>query len=378
MTQPHAIATLGSVRTEIVPDPELAKKGREAARALGRELARKGVRIIVYSGDPDFIECDVVAGYVGAADANAERMIEVHYPADKEGKIRFEEEATHPRLFQRLPHPSDHWQASFYRSFAAIAGVVIIGGGRSALTSGHVALALGLPVIALADFKGGAERIWRALALEPAYKGSDEHTLMSRWKDDSAAPLVEGLVRRCSEAAQAKARETAELKRLRRADALSSGQLRWAAMAGAAFLLLIIALLWGLAFEVGTQRFTILFVAALLLAGLSGALVRRTWKGSPAGSLGAVALFGTVAGFVVGIGYSIPSFVGGAGGNVFFWNTIDAGARLQLIIAVLTAFFAGFGFDLFLRRSLDEAAERIDASFQSKSINQANGDKSDR
>jgi hypothetical protein len=46
-----------------VRHPSLAKA---AVEQVGRELATRGLDLAVYSGRPEFIECDVVRGYIAS------------------------------------------------------------------------------------------------------------------------------------------------------------------------------------------------------------------------------------------------------------------------------------------------------------------------
>ena len=65
------IAIVGNVSTH--PDAPAA------AEALGRELAKAGFRILVYSSGEGFLEGPIVRGYVGSKVA-ARRSVEVRYP----------------------------------------------------------------------------------------------------------------------------------------------------------------------------------------------------------------------------------------------------------------------------------------------------------
>lgn len=70
-----------------------------AARELGRELAKKGARLLVYGGP--FIEADVVSGFVEGKPPE-DRSILMWYTTDQEPPP-FAEEKTHPKLFERRP-----------------------------------------------------------------------------------------------------------------------------------------------------------------------------------------------------------------------------------------------------------------------------------
>ena len=63
------IAIVGSVnetRKDYNFPIQNAEQARIVARSLGKALAENDFRILVYSGDPKYIECDVVQGYIEA------------------------------------------------------------------------------------------------------------------------------------------------------------------------------------------------------------------------------------------------------------------------------------------------------------------------
>ena len=59
-------------------DPVTARK---AAEEIGRELAKAGCRILIYSTEPEFIESDVVQGYVSSKKGES-GSIQVRYPLE--------------------------------------------------------------------------------------------------------------------------------------------------------------------------------------------------------------------------------------------------------------------------------------------------------
>ena len=70
------IAIVGSARAGIVGSQEA--NARAACRELGQELAKAGLRIAVYSSDRDFIEADVVSGFLAAGKPRQHQSS--HYP----------------------------------------------------------------------------------------------------------------------------------------------------------------------------------------------------------------------------------------------------------------------------------------------------------
>src|SRR5215469_15235087 len=89
VTTSPIIAIVGNVKgNAVAPD---------AAEALGRELAKSGLRILVYSSGADFLEGRIVRGYVASRVA-ARRSIQVRYPLHGE-KPAFPQQATSSEVF---------------------------------------------------------------------------------------------------------------------------------------------------------------------------------------------------------------------------------------------------------------------------------------
>jgi hypothetical protein len=127
------IAVVGSADPQRTYDPELkdAEKTRRAAEELGHELAVAGCRIMVYSGDPKFIEAHIVRGYVASGKA-CDGSIEVRFP-DGSKAASFPEHQSHPSAFRFHPDTSRDWEVSFYRSLADADGVLGASQVRAAL-----------------------------------------------------------------------------------------------------------------------------------------------------------------------------------------------------------------------------------------------------
>ncbi len=180
-------------------DPAKAKK---AAEQLGAELARRGARLLVYGGP--FLETDVVSGFVAGKPAN-DRSILMWYSKDQE-PTPFPEERNNPNLFERRVQRGADWETAFYRSMARADGLVLIGGANATNICGQVAIGTRMPILALAEFGGGAARVWQTLSAGEDLPNRAEIDLMARpWDDErSAAECVNVLF------AQAKRRRAAE------------------------------------------------------------------------------------------------------------------------------------------------------------------------
>jgi hypothetical protein len=250
-------------------DPDRA---REAAAALGRELASRGLGIVVYSSDPKFIEADVVRGYVSAGAAQP-RSIQIRRPREADG-ADFAELESNNALFDPRPDSSRDWEVSFYRSLFEAGGVLLIGGGRSTLTAGLIALANRTPVVTLADFGGNAAKVWDVLDRSPsdALPDADEIARMGlQWSDELAAPLVDSLVRQRERRAEheASARKAASKDALRTIISLIFGLLLFLA----ALACIPLAGSW----SPGTEASLAVLIGAPVLAAAAGAIVRHAF-----------------------------------------------------------------------------------------------------
>lgn len=352
----YLIAVIGSVRQEISGSAEIEAQGRETARELGRALGDRGFRLIVYSSSDQFIEPHVVAGFADAAEGRS-RAVTVKFPSDKE--ISFAEQATYPGLFQLHPDHRDYWEASFYRSLAQVDGMLLIGGGRSTLAAGHIALNAKVPIAAIKGFGGEADRIWRLLPQEAEYADSDDVNAMASRAEGANQIVVDGLFDRCERIAASKARKAERIAALEaQAAALKAqSQMIWpAALAGVAFLA-VIGL--GVSVTLSDAQFSLLFIAALCVAGVLGSSVSMLWNFAQSRRPSAVLFFGGVAGLIVGLSYALPLIAGRDPKLPFLWDGTSSGAILQLILASVTAFLAGFAYDAFMARARVAAEEKM-------------------
>lgn len=250
-------------------NPELA---RRAAREIGLELATQGCRILVFSSSQDFVEWEVVQGYLGCKVEIDERSIEVRYPPALHG--RFPGERDGDKRFVRSQQGGD-WEASIYPSFAEVDGVVLIGGGYTTKISGLLAIGSQTPLVALGGLGGQAQQVWQYLQGAIGRLASvDDLNLMAApdWHDRSASEIVGALL------AQRARKLELQRQALRDAGALRrSRALRGVALLGAAlFVLMLLLLVELMGAQVSSGRLWLLF-GAPAVAGASGALIRLLW-----------------------------------------------------------------------------------------------------
>ncbi len=198
------IAIIGSVddkRSDYDPHIKNAAAATDAARALGKELARAKHRILVFSSNPAFIENRIVAGYVEGCVESGQvppKGIVVLYPRVRDPNVHgeFDEQKTHPELFDLKTDPHPRWEASYYQSLPDVEGILVLGGGHASLIIGLMALASRMPVVSLACFGGNGEEVW-AMATGKPWIDPDDRDAMGRntWSDGMAKTLIESFGR---------------------------------------------------------------------------------------------------------------------------------------------------------------------------------------
>lgn len=188
------IAIVGDLNPNRTFDPALGNPviARKAAEQIGAELAKAGARLLVYGGP--FLEGDVVRGFVSAK-PQADRSVLMWYSQEQVPEP-FPEEATHPQLFERRVEKGANWEIAFYRGVTRADGVVLMGGARSTVITGQVAIGVRMPILALAGFGGGGHQVWKTLSAGEDLPTRDEIDLMALpWNDSrSAADCVKALL----------------------------------------------------------------------------------------------------------------------------------------------------------------------------------------
>ena len=117
-------------------------------------------------------------GFVKAA--KQKKSIRVLFASDQKGPEGFSEYSNHKALFDSRVDDSSDWEMSYYGSLAQADAVIIIGGARSSLITGVLALSYRIPLIALKSFGGSGEKIWKALAGGRGLATADEANEMAQ------------------------------------------------------------------------------------------------------------------------------------------------------------------------------------------------------
>jgi hypothetical protein len=330
-------------------DAATAAAAKAAGRAIGAELAKAGFGLVVYFSNEESLEPHVVAGYAAALNAGT-GAIRVRYAESQRGQVRFNEQTTRPELFDPPDlFPSQEWEGPFYRSLAeeeGVSAVLLVGGATSTLIAGQIAMARRLPILAIDEFGGAARTIWGQLAQREPNRHPSSGTR-------SAAALVAQLKHECTDVAARRA----AAERRDHFYVTVTAQRRQAAYATGAFILLLAALFFGMVYVPAVAAYPFIIFAGLIAAGATGALVRLLLWGPRESDPRASLLLGSVAGFVVGLAYLIPQWVGAPGVLAPKADTVSATDKIQLVSAVLVAISAGVGFDTVFNRLQKQAQD---------------------
>jgi hypothetical protein len=330
-------------------DEAKATDAKATGKGIGAELAKAGFGLVVYLSNEESLEPHVVSGYSAALSGGA-GAIRVRYAESQRGQVKFNEEAARPELFEHRLFPGQDWEAPFYRSLTEEEGVdavLLLGGATSTLIAGQIAVARRLPILAVDEFGGSAAKIWNQLA-----QASPEKNHYS-WGKHPPAAFVKQLKDECT----AVAARRREVRRREQVFATITAQRRQAAFAGTAFVFLLVTLFFGMVYTPFPSAYPLVMFAGLILSGATGALVRAVLWGPAESDPRTSLLLGSVAGFVVGLAYLIPQWVGAPGVLAPKVDIVSATDKIQFASAVLVSISAGVGFDTVFSRLQKQAQE---------------------
>jgi hypothetical protein len=218
--------------------------------------------------------------------------IEVRFPDGAEAAT-FPECETHAAAFRFQPDTSQDWEVSFYRSLNDVDGLLLLGGGRSTLIGGLVALGIGLPTVAVATFGGNARKVWSQMGRESELVDEADHAAMAppAWEDTSARRMVASLLTQLRRQAELRAtRREAEAAEARR-------RVRDAVLVIGLFVAVMAAVTLGLrGFEPGSLAMYAVVLMTPLLAGAAGATAKTVFETDPDRGATVMAALGLVAG----------------------------------------------------------------------------------
>lgn len=328
--------------------PELAD-AQATAKEIGAELAKAGMGLVVYFSDPNSLEPYIVSGFVQATPiGTGSGSIRVRFAESQRNIVRFPEQAARAELFERVLFPGQDWEAPFYRSLVDADGVdavLLMAGGRSTLIAGQIALARPLPVLAVDQYNGSAGIIRTELAMNtPGYPSAATHT---------ADKMVSWLKEKCDLRAEQQARaRNNEINYLKIVSQKS--KTLWTALA---FLALLVLVILGVG-QPPPGIYPFITFAGLVVAGATGALIRSVRWGAEETAPSTSLILGGAAGFVVGLAYLIPQWIGAPGVLDSAARAVMATDKIQFVSAILVAVSAGVGFDTIFTRLKKQAEDQ--------------------
>jgi len=333
-----------------IDDPALVTDAKDAAREIGEALAKAGMGLVVYYSHQNSLEPYVVSGYASAhSGGTGTGSIQVRYADSQRGKVRFPEEVDQPELFEHKIYASRDWEAPFYRSLVNAEGVdavLLMAGSLSTFIAGQIAVARPIPVLAIHQFGGSAGKIWTELSIR-----SEDYPDSSTLDAENLAAWLKG---RCTEEAQ----HRKHARRREIAYATLTSRNRKALWAAVAFVALLVFAFLGMAQAPVPRFYPILTFAGLIASGATGALVRSVFWGTEETTSFVSLVVGGVAGFVVGLAYLIPQFVGAPEVLSPEAEVVSATDKIQFISALLVAISAGVGFDTVFARLKSQAEKQ--------------------
>jgi hypothetical protein len=328
--------------------PTSSDAAKQYAFEIGQQLARRGLGLLVYSSDENSLERHVVSGYVAAhVPITLQHHVRVRFASDQREIVNFPEEVDHPTLFDRKIFGKD-WEAPFYRSLVQrdeIDGVLLIVGAKTTSIAGNICIANSTPLLAVDKFGGASAEIRSELAtLSPDYPSAATHTpeQLVGWLDDQC---------------RKQRKSETEKRRLEEDFARSTSARYGASVMLVAFLFLLATLFYGFSASLPPNLFSIVVFSGLIAAGGTGATARSSFSRARTATPEVSGLLGAVSGFLVGLAYLIPQWIGAPAVISPETTEVQATDRIQFVSAILVAFSAGVGFDTVLDRFRAEAAK---------------------
>jgi hypothetical protein len=355
----RVIAIVGSARTVIVQDKEIA--ARKACSELGQELAKAGWKIAVYSSDKNFIEVDVVTGYIASGEAK-EKSIICYYPYGAD--VHFSEMDSHQDkdYFVAEVDPSENWEVSFYRCLTRVDAILLLGGGASTGTAAQIALSRNLPLLSVAPFGGAATEIWKNLRSQNLqYLEDSDIQAMATWTNNSAKKDIDSLNKQYERTKEKLSLAEQHNQALREKAAnwekhlIAVHEEKKKSFLAITFLVIfIIFLLAGLVSKPPLFLYTIITFLGLAAAGGVGSTIRMISSKPPKSRRNIVPILGIIVGLVFSILYLLPQLFQG---ESFLLPDIEItkGIRVQYISAMIVAFIAGLGFDYAIEQLLKKS-----------------------
>jgi hypothetical protein len=362
MNAQPCITVIGNANQDYDPPILDATQCRSAASDIGAELAHANCQLIVYSTDPEYIEYDVVKGYVEAR-CDTKRRVTLRFSEGSAGQAFPQEWFQEVEVSTEASKDFD-WEVDFFKSLKHADGVLLIGGGRFVFISGLVAMGHDRPIVPVATLGGAAQHFWRqlqsvnetALLTELEIKSMRHH----HWSDTSAQKVVRLLLKqyelKLSQDKAAERERRREESRESRRDLVTSAWL----------ILAILSLILGfILLSPGVKR-AVFYIAILLppmLAGAGGSALRAFYTKTRSG----VISFGLGAGFIAAALFITSQFA--TNSDLLNPSTSKAVSQGQhlLLFAWTVSFIAGITFDTVFAKLLKADVTRLEGVISSDS-----------
>lgn len=339
------IALIGSSKIDTLSKQISAEFLEEIAKKIGAAFARNQFDLLVFSSDTKFIAGYIVEGYIKEGVANSHCIIDASSTEFPTEYAEIYGQSTYSKVFIRHPDPDPDWEVGFFKSLRNNAdGIIIIGGGSSAIAAGVHCISSNLPIFCVAKFGGAAKTIWKyLLSSKTELLEHDEILSMGDWSDSTLAKIIESLKR------QMQKRENV------RQQAIVNNEKPFHS-----FVSIFITCLFGLSFALNlgynasnsnTPIFYIGFIFSLLLGGSAGSSIRQLLAfhtKRPAIPFWRSIALGLASGLIIGCCYALPHMM--TLPSLKVPEVVESVHYSLLFVPPLLAFSAGLGFDYVLSK----------------------------
>ncbi len=311
MDERPVIGIVGGIRQETLKEitkDEFDKNiegYRKACQALGDSLAKAQMRLLVWSSDPQFIEIEVVKGYLATENVLKHSVLCVW---NRDYAPSFPHQHAENNAIQLKQSHHNDWEIGFYESIKQEAdGVVLLGGGTTTLVAGLVAASWGKALFTTPHFHGKAAMLYRwmhtnsSVVASSPVAGEDIDSMSQPWDPQAC---VESLRRQFSVIESRKAQHENKQQHYssieRRFERMQSAQRRAVAVA-VAILAFVASMVAAIAIPTGIADFVSFFLVLISGGALGSSLnLLGTQRDSVLPISGTLAI-GAGIGIIVGV-----------------------------------------------------------------------------
>ncbi len=347
--------------SQIESPPKEIIEQREACKKLGRILAKKGMRILVWSSEPHFIERYVVEGYLQEQDLDENSIICIYnqrnfpdFPEQKEKESHF--------VLKQSYH--EDWEINFYESINTEAdGIILMGGGPTTILAGAVAASWGKAVFSTPYFNGTAKVLYKWLFTKSKMRASaqigkeDIDEMSKAWNPESCVLSLSRQLKKINE--QKDERKKKEEAYLKLEEYRAS--IRFSQRMAVALLIVMLGFIVSMVLAITSSQEIIGFICFFLVLVFGGALgsllsILGTQRKTslPIVSLAAV---GAGVGIVVGVVQISPNISQAISSEATFKVDIPL-----LFSSAIFAIFGGLAFESTIKNLMSSAKDAGNSS----------------